>query len=90
MSNDETGKAERFFSQLKRELREICRNDTRRQATVRINDYIVGLYNVMQRLAGAEAVVRDVTLDTEGRSTNILYKEERKHTSVQKKCHKPC
>ena len=81
--------AEGFFGQLKRELRKICRNDTRKQATVRINDYIVGLYNVIRRLANAEAAVRDVILEAEGRSVNALIQENRKHNSVYKKCHIP-
>ncbi len=66
-SSADNALAESFFGQLKRELREICRYDTRKQATVRINDYIVGLYNVMRRMASAETAVQNVILETEGR-----------------------
>lgn len=76
-SSADNASAESFFGQLKRELREICRNDTRRQATVRINDYIVGLYNVMRRLARAETAARDVILETESESTNVLFQQNR-------------
>lgn len=37
----------------------------RQQAIFRINDYIVGLYNVMRRLAYAETTVRDFIPKTE-------------------------
>ncbi len=47
------------------------------EETVRINDHIVGLYNVIRRRASAEAVVRDVVLETEGRTTNVLLQEDR-------------
>lgn len=43
----------------------ICRDDMRQQAIFRINDYIVGLYNVMRRLAYAETTVRDFIPKTE-------------------------
>ncbi len=66
-SSADNASAESFFGQLKRELREICRYDTRKPATVRINDYIVGLYNVMRRMASAEPAVQNVILETEGR-----------------------
>ena len=54
--------AESFFGQLKRELQGMCRNDTRKQATIRIHDYIVGLYNVMRRVAHAESGIREIIL----------------------------
>ena len=61
-SSADNASAESFFGQLKRELQGMCRDDTHRQATARIHDYIVGLYNVMRRAAHAESGIREIIL----------------------------
>ena len=61
-SSADDASAESFFGQLKRELQGMFRNDTRRQATVHIHDYIVRPYNVMRRASHAEAGIRQIIL----------------------------
>ena len=61
-SSADNASAESFFGQLKRELQGMCRDDTHQQATARIHDYIVGLYNVMRRAAHAESGIREIIL----------------------------